>query len=1031
MGASLFPNTRALLRYSAVLLTLALSACSAGNGSGPVLQNVEVTPNSPSIAAGTRQQFKAVAVFSNGNTEDVTDSVTWSSSDATVATISNTTSTYGLAKTLETGTTTITAAYPGGSGSATLTVTAAVISSLAVTPASTSIGASATQQFKATATFSDATTQDVTNSATWASSNVGVATISNASGSEGLAQAVAAGTTMITAAFSGQTASTTLTVSSTVITSIAITPAATTIGSGTTQQFTATATYADHTTQNVTSTATWSSSNVGVATISNASSSEGLAQAIASGTTTISATLNGQTGSTTLTVSSAIVTSLAITPATPSIANGMTQQFTATATFSNSNTQDVTQSAVWSSSNTAVATISNAGSPGLAQTLVVGSTTISASFGNQAATASLTVTAAVATSVSVTPANPTIANGTTQQFTATATFSDHTVQNVTQTATWASAASTVATISNNAGSIGFAQSVGPGSTAITATFDSLTGSATLTVSSAAATSVAVTPTNASIAKGLSQQFAATATFNDGSTQDVTGSASWGSSNTNVATISNAAGTNGLAAAAGVGTAAISAAYSGASGSSALTVTSATLKAIQLTPANSAVPAGFSRQLQATGLYSDSSKSDVTSQASWQSSNANIAVVSNAQGAAGVASGIAAGSTNITAQLGTMSGSTGLTVTGATLGSVQAAPFLTSIPVGATQQYNATGMFSDNTTLDLTTQVDWQSSNTVAAPISDASGSYGLATGVDAGGPYTISAQVSSLSGAASLTVSSASLLSISIGGAQSGASVPINESLQFSATGTYSDGTTRDITTTVTWQSSNTGVATISNASGSNGLLQSVASGTTNVSASTGSIGSSTVAVVVNTASLQSISIAPSAPTAPPGVRQQFTATGTYSDGTQRDLTSEAIWTSSNGSAASIANASGTSGLATTYTSGTSTIAATEGAITSTATFTITSATLTSITLTPASANVVAGSSQQFTATGTYSDSSTFDVTSQVTWSSSAPTVSNVSNVPGSNGLTTAITQGTSTITVIDPQSSVTTSATLVVTNGP
>jgi hypothetical protein len=67
---------------------------------------------------------------------------------------------------------------------------------------------------------------------------------------------------------------------------------------------------------------------------------------------------------------------------------------------------------------------------------------------------------------------------------------------------------------------------------------------------------------------------------------------------------------------------------------------------------------------------------------------------------------------------------------------------------------------------------------------------------------------------------------------------------QLLATGTYSNGTTQDLTTSVTWSSSDTGVATISSTAGSNGLVTSLAAGTTTITASSGSISGSTLLTV-------------------------------------------------------------------------------------------------------------------------------------------------------------------------------------------
>jgi hypothetical protein len=67
---------------------------------------------------------------------------------------------------------------------------------------------------------------------------------------------------------------------------------------------------------------------------------------------------------------------------------------------------------------------------------------------------------------------------------------------------------------------------------------------------------------------------------------------------------------------------------------------------------------------------------------------------------------------------------------------------------------------------------------------------------------------------------------------------------QFIATGTFSDNSTQDITTSVTWSSSNTSVATISNTAGSNGLAAAVGSGSATITATSGSIFGSTTVIV-------------------------------------------------------------------------------------------------------------------------------------------------------------------------------------------
>src|SRR6185369_15131936 len=139
--------------------------------------------------------------------------------------------------------------FGGKTGSTALTVTGATLDSIEVSPADPSIITGTTVQFSATGIFSDSTTQDLTQQVTWLSSNLAVATVSNASGSEGLAAAQGAGGATITAAFLGKSGSTSLTVTDSVLDAIQVTPTAPSIANGTTVQFAATGIFADGTKQ--------------------------------------------------------------------------------------------------------------------------------------------------------------------------------------------------------------------------------------------------------------------------------------------------------------------------------------------------------------------------------------------------------------------------------------------------------------------------------------------------------------------------------------------------------------------------------------------------------------------------------------------------------------------------------------------------------------------------------------------------------------------------------------------------------------
>jgi hypothetical protein len=198
----------------AVLLLASLGLLSCLHGG--TISSIIVTPVNATMATGTTLQFIATAKFTDGTTLNWSSAVDWQSSNTEVAIVSNTTGSIGFATSVAAGTTSITATDLTNhlTGNATLTVSNN--QSLTVTPADQviSLGTTTQLQFAAKEIFTPGTVLDVTSLVFWGSSNPGVATISNASGSIGLATAVSVGTISITATdlVTNITGSTTLTV---------------------------------------------------------------------------------------------------------------------------------------------------------------------------------------------------------------------------------------------------------------------------------------------------------------------------------------------------------------------------------------------------------------------------------------------------------------------------------------------------------------------------------------------------------------------------------------------------------------------------------------------------------------------------------------------------------------------------------------------------------------------------------------------------------------------------------------------------
>src|SRR4029077_1669194 len=280
----------------------------------------------------------------------------------------------------------------------------ATLNSIAVTPTSASIPTGQTQQFHAVGKYSDGTEQDITNTVAWSTVPSGIATMSTVT--PGLATGVAPGATAVTPTLGStpvlNTGSLTVT-GSAVATHFSVSaPAAAT--AGTAINITVTALDAsNHTVTGYAGTVHFTSTD-GAATLpANATLTSGVGNFQATlntagpqtitATDTVTASITGTSNTITVsTVTGPTLTSIAVTPLSPTIGSGQNQQFTATGTFSTGPPQDITASVTWASSLTTVATISNTpGSQGSATAVANGTTLINATLSGVTGAAAFTV----------------------------------------------------------------------------------------------------------------------------------------------------------------------------------------------------------------------------------------------------------------------------------------------------------------------------------------------------------------------------------------------------------------------------------------------------------------------------------------------------------------------------------------------------------------------------------------------------------------------------------------------------------------
>lgn len=592
-------------------------------------------------------------------------------------------------------------------------------------------------------------------------------------------------------------------------------------------------------------------------------------------------------------------------------------------------------------------------------------------------------------SIQITPAKASIAQGTTQAFTATGEYSDGSTKDLTTTAQWTCVIPNLATVGNTSPIQGVASGIGTGTAVITAALGSVSNSAQLTVTGATVSTLTVTPARATLGFGNPLQFTATATFSDLSKQDVTNVATWFSSLPFVT--SNSGLAIGQALTSSTFTDEVTALFGGTIANATLTVDLSNLVSVSVVPSSTSIANNTQGQFAAIGTFDDGSTRDLSSLALWSASGQAL-VFPGAQ--PGSVSAITTGAATITATIGIFNPTSRLTVTAAQLQSIVVLPANATIAPTAKLPVTAIGVFSDSSTQDLTGQVTWSVLDNSVASVSSTER---LVTGKSQGST-TLTAKSSAalgfIQGSSPLHVTSATLDSIAL----TPASLIITPGrvLTFSGIGTFSDGSVADITALAKWTSDSPSVASIASST-----VTGQGIGSSTIKARVGIL-SGTANLAVASPKQISLAMTPSTIQLAGQTSTQLRATGTFIDGSTQDFTSLVNWSSSAPNVATIGYQTGTvSGLS----AGQSTITATLGPISATGQLTVTNASLRSVTISPANPTIASATSQQLAATETFSDGTTQNLLGG-NWISSAPGVA----VVNASGVVTGIAPGTASI---------------------
>lgn len=873
-------NSRSILiaRRTVTWLVAAVVGCSGGTVTDSVgggdIASIEVTPPASSLALGAQLPLQAVAKDPGGKIVSAA-SVVWSVKDPAIASVSNT----GVVTGLALGTTQVAASASGKSGIAAITVQRTPVASVVVRP--NHIDATPGAQTPLTAIAYDAANNLLSDRAViWTSSNGGVATVD----ATGMVTAVAPGNATITGTAEGKSDAATITVTQGAVATVAVTPSPLTITVGQTSQLAAAARDANNNPVTGRPVA-WSSDNGAVASVS----STGLLTAVAAGTATITATIDGKDGTAAITVSNVPVASVTVQPPGANMAKGSSIQFSAV--LKDANGTVVTGRLVtWASSNNSVVVVSESG---IVSAVGGGTATISATCEGITGTAPVTVTTVSVASVTVTPSPATVTTGGTVALSAIVKDAGGNVL-TGRIVAWSTSNPGIATVS----STGVVTGVAAGTVTITATSEGKSGTSTVTVTTLPVGSVTVTPSPTSIIIGQSTTLTAIVKDINGNT--VTRSVSWSSSNTAKATVNS----SGVVTSVDTGKVTITATSEGVSGTASVTILPVPVASVTVTPSSATVDVGKTVPLSA--VTKDANGNVLTGRTiTWSSSDETVATVSST----GVVTGQGSGgkTATITATSEGKSGTATITVNLVPVGSVTVTPSPASVIVGQTTQLTAT--VKDANGLVVTDRtVTWSSGNTAIATVSSA----GLVTGIAIGGPVTISAKAETKTGTSSVTVTPVPVATVTV--QPTAATIVQNQTQTFTAVTKDANG---NVLTgrTITWSSSNTTVATINSSSGT---ATGGAAGVATITA-TSEGKSGTASLTVNLAPVVSVTVSPSATVVAKGHQVQLTAAAKDANG-QTLQGRTFTWTSADNNLATVSS----SGLVTGVNTGIVLITATE-----------------------------------------------------------------------------------------------------------
>ncbi|MGN7384916.1 Bacterial Ig-like domain (group 2) [Chlamydia abortus] len=693
-----------------------------------------------------------------------------------------------------------------------------------------------TQSLTATAVYVNGKTEEVTIKTDWESENPEVASVY-----AGTITAKGEGTAVLTATYQGKTVVVKVTIHKKVK-ALTKDRHSLQLRTGVKEQVELTAFYSDGTKEVVTEKAEWSVDNYEVATVVN-----GTVEGLGSGTATVVAKFGSRSVS--IPVSVELVRRLDADKPQVSLLVDGTERITLQATFPDGTVEDVTEQAEWSSSNETVADAIR----GEITAYAPGETVITAKYGSKSASVKVDVDSAKKLEVDRQSLFMRVNN--TEQLTLKATYADGRVEDITNAAKWTSSDEKIAFVSK-----GKVHASAPGEVIITAHFEAK--SIDIAIDVEVPRLLEIDREFLSLQKGQSEPLKLFATYQDGTREDVTNKAEWKSDKE-----ATAFAAKGVVTGKRSGEATITAKYGNKTASIVVDVD---IPRKLTTDIDSlALQKGDTHQVTVHAVYADGRMEEVTHQAEWSAGSDSSVEVRR-----GLITATDSGEAKVTA---TYSGRTvTIPVFVDVVQELSADRKTLMLNQGQTGYIKLTSTDKAGNVRDVTRDAEWLSSSPKYADVSK-----GAVTAFERG--KTI---ITAKYGGQSVTIAVDVDIITKLTADTRALSLKSGDQKQIAVTATFSNGSERDVTAEADWKTSSYKVADVDHA----GQVTAAGYGKAKITAS---YGGKSISVQVDVDTLKYLKTDVVQLELKKGQTYSAKATATYADGTDEDVSVEALWQSS------------------------------------------------------------------------------------------------------------------------------------------